>query len=57
MAERKCKDEKEQERCDELQANPVEVLIDRYYKDCRHCEPKDKDKDKDYGNSGTSTAV
>jgi hypothetical protein len=55
MAERKCKDEKEQERCDELKANPVDVLIDRYYKDCSHCEPKPKDKE--YGSSGTTSAV
>jgi hypothetical protein len=58
MAERKCKDDAEQERCDELKANPVEVLLDRYAKDCAHCDPKPKDKDNGYGSSSsTATAV
>jgi hypothetical protein len=54
-AERKCKDEKEQERCDELKANPVEELLERYNKECGKYDPKPKDKD--YGSAGTSTAV
>jgi hypothetical protein len=54
MAERKCKDDAAQSRCDELKANPVEVLVDRYGKECSHCDPKPKDKD--YGSSGATTA-
>ena len=54
MAERTCKDEKEQERCDELKANPVERLLERYAKECSHCDPKPKDKEY---KSGTTAAV
>jgi hypothetical protein len=52
MAERKCKDDAEQERCDELKANPVERLLDRYEKDCKHCDPRPKDKE--YGAADTT---
>jgi hypothetical protein len=54
-AERTCKDEKDKERCDELKANPVEELLERYKKDCGKYDPKPKDKE--YGSSGTITAV
>jgi hypothetical protein len=56
MAERKCEDDAAQDRCEELKANPVEVLLDRYAKDCRDYDPKPKDNDKEYG-SGTATTT
>ena len=55
MAERKCKDEKEHERCEELRKNTVEILLDRYAKECAHCDPRPKDRD--YGESGTTTVA
>lgn len=62
MAERKCKDDAEQDRCDDLKANPVEILLDRYAKECGNYDTKPKDNDKDkgydkgYGAPATPTA-
>jgi chromosome segregation ATPase len=48
-AERKCKDDRQQERCDALRANPVIELLDRYEKECKEYE---EDK-----GAATTTAV
>jgi hypothetical protein len=37
-AERKCKDDRRQEHCDTLRANPADELLERYEKECKHRE-------------------
>ena len=39
-AERSCNDERKQERCDALGANPVNVILERYAKECTPREDK-----------------